>query len=454
MIVLVWSKSKDNFSRKLISLVIPIAFQQLMSALVSVSDAVMLGFLSQDSLSAVSLAGQVQFVFSLFLFAVMAGVSIFAAQYWGISDKNAVEKVLGIGLKSSVLLSLPFTLGAIICPQIFMRAFASDRILIESGAEYLRVVGISYLIQSISMIYLAIMRNCGQASKCALISSTSVVINIIFNALLIFGIGFFPEMGIAGAALATVISKAVELIWTLFVMFRSDSIKIRIKYILHSDKALKSDYWKYTLPILGNEIVWGVGFTMYSVIMGHLGSDAAAANSIANIVKNLVICFCGGIASASGVMVGGLLGMGKLEKAKEYGIKLVKIAVISGVISGAVILCVIPFIPMFTSLTETAQDYLRTMLVVCSYYVIGKSINMTVISGIFPSGGDSKFGFVCDTVTMWAVCVPIGLVTAFILELPVTMVYILINIDEIIKLPAVFRHFRKYRWLKNLTHKA
>lgn len=453
MIYLFSVNFKDGFSRKLISLVVPIAFQQLMSALVGVSDAVMLGFLSQDALSAVSLAGQIQFVYSLFLFAVMSGVSIFAAQYWGINDRKSVEKILGIGMKAAVILSLPFTLGAIMCPQLLMKAFASEQILIDNGAEYLRVVGISYLLQSISMIYLAVMRNCGKASKCAVISSASVIVNIVFNAFLIFGIGFFPEIGIAGAALATVISKIVELVWTLAVMLRSDVVKVRMRYLLRSDKTLKGDFWKYTLPILGNEIVWGVGFTMYSVIMGHLGSDAAAANSIANIVKNLVICFCAGIGSASGVMVGSLLGMGKLEKAKEYGARLLKIAIISGALSGAVILCIIPFVPRFTSLTPTAQNYLRTMLAVCSYYVIGKSVNMTLISGVFSAGGDSKFGFICDTVTMWAVVVPIGLISAFVLELPVTMVYILINVDEIIKLPAVFRNYRKYNWLKNLTRK-
>lgn len=451
MIFLITSKKDKVFTRKLISLVIPIAFQQLMSALVGVSDALMLGFLSQDSLSAVSLAGQIQFVYSLFMFSVMSGVSIFAAQYWGINDTVSVEKILGIGLKASVLLSLPFTLGAIFCPEFLMRAFASDNILIESGAVYLRVVGISYFLQSISQIYLAVLRNCGRASKCAVISSTSVVINIIFNALFIFGVGIFPKMGIAGAALATVISKAAELIWTLGVMYKSGVIKIRIKYVLNGDKTLKSNFWKYTLPIIGNEIVWGVGFTMYSVIMGHLGSDATAANSIANIVKNLVICFCMGVASASGIMIGAELGRGSLEKAREYGSRLVKISIISGVISGAIILCVIPFVPMFSSLTRTAQEYLRVMLVVCSYYVIGKSVNSTVIGGVFTAGGDSKFGFICDSVTMWAITVPIGFIAAFALKLPVTAVYILINIDEIIKLPAVYRNFKKYHWVKNLT---
>lgn len=438
---------RKEFNSKLKALVVPMAFQQLMTALVGVSDAVMLGFLSQDALSAISLAGQVQFVYSLFLFGVMQGVSILAVQYWSKGNGNVVEKVLGIGLKMSVLMALPFTLGAIICPDILMHAFASDKVLIGLGAEYLRIVGITYLLLSISQIYLCIMKSCGLASKCAIISSTSVVVNIVLNAVFIFGF----DMGVAGAALATVISKVIELVWAMAIMLKRDSVKIRLKYLLHGDKLLKKDYLKYTLPVLGNEMVWGIGFTMYSVIMGHLGSDAAAANSIANIVKNLAICFCTGVANASGVMTGGLLGQGKLEKAKEYASRLVKIAIFSGIISGGIILCVIPFVKMFSTLTNTAQEYLRTMLVVCSYYVVGKSINMTVISGIFPSGGDSKFGFFCDAVTMWAVVVPIGFIAAFVLELPVTMVYIIINVDEIIKLPAVYLNYKKYRWVKNLT---
>ncbi len=441
------NNEKKEFYVKLKALVLPMAFQQLMTALVGVSDAVMLGFLSQDALSAVSLAGQVQFIYTLFLFAAIAGVSIFAAQYWGVGDRDSVEKILGIGLKISVLISLPFTLGAILCPETLMKIFASDRILIEYGAEYLRIVGITYLMLSISQICLCIMKNCGMASKCAYISLVSVVVNIVLNAVFIFVF----DMGIAGAAIATVISKIAELVWAMGIMLRSSSVKIRISHILRSDKKLRADFWKYTLPILGNEIVWGFGFAMYSVIMGHLGSDAAAANSIANIIKNLAICFCTGVANASGVMVGSLLGQGQLEKAKVYGARLVKIAVIGGAVSGALILCIIPFVSMFGTLTETAQEYLRTMLIVCSYYVIGKSINMTVISGIFPSGGDSRFGFICDAVTMWVVVVPIGLISAFILDLPVAMVYIIINIDEIIKLPAVYRNYKKYRWVNNLT---
>lgn len=295
------------------------------------------------------------------------------------------------------------------------------------------------------------MKNCGHAGKSSLISSVSVALNIVLNWIFIFGVGIFPRMEIAGAAIATVISKAVELIWTMFVMMKKDSIKIRLSLCIYNDKLLKKDYWKYSIPILGSQLAWGLGFTMYSVIMGHMGSDAAAANSIANIIKNLSICVCQGVASASGIMIGSLLGQGLIEKARYCGSKLCKISLICGVISGGVILCVIPFVPLFSTLSETSQGYLRTMLVVSSYYVIGKAMNMTVIAGIFPSGGDTRFGFKCDGVTMWFVTVPIGIISAFIFKLPVLAVYILINIDEIVKLPAVYKHYKKYMWLNNLT---
>ncbi len=442
---------QPTFRKQLLRLVIPITLQQLLMSLVSISDAVMLGWLSQDALSAVSLAGQVQFVYSLFLFALMSGVSIFAAQYWGIRRPDVIEQFLGIGLRWGILVSVPFTLGAMICPEWLMRCFASDPVLITYGAEYLRAVALSYLLLSISQMYLVIMKNCGMAAQSSVISLISVLVNLVMNALLIFGLAGFPKLGIPGAAIATVLSKLIELILVLLVMRKPNSVKIRLPHILHIDANRHREYWKYSLPMFGNQLVWGLGFTMYSVILGHMGSDAAAANSIANIVKNLVICVCTGIAGASGVLVGTELGQGHLDTAKAYGKKLCHVSLIGGILSGLVILAVIPFVKLFGTLSDTACDYLRTMLVVCAYYVVGKAMNMTTISGIFPAGGDAKFGLRCDAVTMWFVTVPIGLISAFVLHLPVEAVYILINIDEIVKLPAVYKHYKQYAWLHTLT---
>lgn len=447
------NRQSSDFAKKLLTLVMPIAFQQFMLALVSASDALMLGVLSQDALSAVSLAGQITFVENLFFAAMTIGLSMFAAQYWGKQDRISVEKIFAYVMKTTAVVSFVFFLAGLCFPNALMRIFTNEQPLIDGGAIYLRTVSLSFFLTGISQIYLCMLKNTGKATKSRVISATSVIINIVLNAVLIYGLFGFPKLEIAGAALATVIARAIEVIWCILETAKKDSIKLKSSYIVHDDKSLRHDFWKYTIPVLGNEIVWGVGFTMYSVIMGHLGTDAVAANSIANIVKNLVACFCLGLGSGGGIMVGNELGAGKSELAKEYGRKLCKLSIICGAVSGLFLLAISPLILAVTDLSDTATGYLRWMLVMCSYYMVGKSVNGTTIAGIFCAGGDSKFGFLCDTVTLWCITVPLGLIAAFVLKLPVLAVYFIVNLDEIIKLPAVYWHYIKYKWVKDLTVK-
>ena len=444
-------KKNSEFYSKLFSLVLPIAFQQFMLAAVNASDALMLGLLDQDSLSAVSLAGQVQFVFNLFLAAMTIGASMLAAQYWGKGDRDAVERILALVLKITTPVSLAVFLAAQLCPGLLMRIFTRDEVLIAGGVRYLQVVGLSYLMTGISQIFLCILKNSGQAMKSTVISSFSVVLNIFLNAVFIFGFWIFPEMGIAGAALATVIAKAAELLWLFAESCWEGRIHLRMRYVIHTDPLLRKDFWKYTTPVLANEMVWGCGFTMYSVIMGHLGSDAVAANSIANIVKNLIACFCSGIGNGGGILVGNELGQGNLEKARSYGGRLCRISIVSGIISGLVLLALSPLILSVSNLSDVSAGYLRGMLLICSYYMIGRAVNATTIAGIFCAGGDSRFGLLCDTVVMWVIAVPLGLISAFVLNLPVLAVYFVISLDEMVKLPAVYRHYKKYAWVKDLT---
>lgn len=444
---------KTEFTSKLLKLVIPIAFQQFMLNLVSASDAVMLGAVGQNELSAVSLAGQIQFVLGLFLAAVTIGTSIFAAQYWGKKDIDSVEKIFGIALRIAAPISALFTVCTAAFPAQIMRIFTTDEALIFGGAEYLRIAGISYLFCGISQVCLCIMKNCGMATKSTVISSVCVVFDAIMNAVFIFGLLGFPKMGIAGAALSTSVARLAETCWVIIALSRSRKVKLRSRYLLHADRRLHKDFWKYTLPVLGNELVWGIGFTMYSVIMGHLGTDAVAANAIASIARNLATCFCMGLGSGGGILVGNELGAGKLEKAKEYGSKLCRLSIIGGLITGGVLLCISPLILRFANLSEQASDYLRWMLTMCSVYIVGQSVNVMTISGIFCAGGDSKFGLLCDTVVMWCISVPLGLIAAFVLKLPVLIVYLIINADEMIKMPAVYKHYKKYKWVKDLTVK-
>ena len=447
------SNEQPSFYRRLFSLALPMAAQNLLNALVSASDALMLGLLDQSSLSAVSLAAQIQFVFSLFMDTVIIGVTILAAQYWGKKDVRAVERIQANALRLSLLIGACFCLSALTVPRFLMRLFTPDPALIEKGASYLRIVSISYLFGGFSQTLLCVMKNTGRTLRSTIYSSVSVVLNVGLNALLIFGCsGFLPALGIQGAALATVIARLTEALLVLWETRRYRDVRLRGSDLIRSDRDLSRQFWKHSLPVLANELSWGLGITMFSVILGHMGSDAVAANAIGQVVRNIASCFCYGLGTGSGIMVGNLLGAGKLEQAKQEGAHLVRVAFVSGLISGLVLLSSSPLVMRFAGhLTEDARKYLRFMLFVCSYYMIGKSVNGAVISGIFSAGGDTRFGFLCDTVNMWCVIIPMGLLAAFVFKWSVPVVYFILNLDEFTKMPVEWAHYHKYKWVRNLT---
>ena len=442
--------NNKEFWKKLTPLVFPIAFQQLMSALVSTSDTLMMGLIDQASLSAVSLATQITFVLSLFIFGLTGAGSLLAAQYWGKGSKPEVEQVFAVMLRPMAAVGMLFTLAALLCPGLLMRIFTPDPELIALGSGYLRAVALSYVLMCINQSYLTILRNSGRAGTATVISSTGVVVNIALNAALIFGLLGLPALGAVGAALATTLTRALEFVWVVVETARPDRIKLRRGY-LFGKCPLKKDYWKHGVILTANNVIWGVGITMGSVILGRLGSDAVAANSSAMTMKNLVNCFCMGLASGGAILVGNELGAENLETAKQYGGKVVRLALLSGAITAVFLISMTPVILNLAELSDQSQEYLRWMIVVCAINLIGMSNNSAVISGIFPAGGDTRFGFICDIITLWVIVVPLGMLGAFVWELPIWVVYIFINMDEWVKIPAVFHHYRKYQWVRNLT---
>ena len=440
---------KRSLRKEIVRLALPIALQQFMTALVGACDAIMLGKLSQDAMSAVSLATQVTFVFNLFMFAFMAGENMFVAQYYGKGDYTGISQVFSLVTKICGCIAVVFLAGTLFFPEQLMRILTNEETLIVLGSEYLRVIGISYVFSGIAQTFLAIMKNCGAVNMSTLINGVMVMLNIVLNAVFIFGLSGFPKMGIKGAALATVLATVVQFLWSVgYVLCRIRAVKFSLR---SCEKKLFGRFWQKAVPLLINNLAWGIGFSMYSVIMGHLGTDAVAANGIANISKNLVVCFCLGLGNAGSIIVGNRLGADRLQEAKEVGETLTKTAIIAGIVSGLVLIVLSPFITKMVDLTPTARGYLQKMLLICSYYIAGKSVNCMTIGGIFAAGGDSKFGMMCDSVTLWCITVPLGCICAFILKLPVMVVYFVLNLDEIIKLPVVYRHYKKYKWIKNLT---
>ena len=440
---------KRSLRKEIVRLALPIALQQFMTALVGACDAIMLGKLSQDAMSAVSLATQVTFVFNLFMFAFMAGENMFVAQYYGKGDYTGISQVFSLVTKICGCIAVVFLAGTLFFPEQLMRILTNEETLITLGSEYLRVIGISYVFSGIAQTFLAIMKNCGAVNMSTLINGVMVILNIVLNAVFIFGLSGFPKMGIKGAALATVLATVVQFLWSVgYVLCRIRAVKFSLR---SCEKKLFGRFWQKAVPLLINNLAWGIGFSMYSVIMGHLGTDAVAANGIANISKNLVVCFCLGLGNAGSIIVGNRLGADRLKEAKEAGGTLTRTAIIAGIVSGLVLIALSPFITKMVDLTPTARGYLQKMLLICSYYIAGKSVNCMTIGGIFAAGGDSKFGMLCDSVTLWCITVPLGCICAFILKLPVMVVYFVLNLDEIIKLPVVYKHYKKYKWIKNLT---
>lgn len=442
----------NNLNRELMTLVIPIALQNLISATVISADVMMLGLISQSAMSAVSLAGQVTFMLTLFYMGLSTGAGILTAQYWGKKDIQTIQRVLGISCTFSVCISAFFFTFVALYPEMLMRFFTDDAELIRYGARFLQMNSFSYLAMGVSQMYLSVIRSMGNAKLSAWISSTCLLLNILFNALIIFV--FFPgmpEKAITAVALATVCARFIELGCCIIHSIKRGSIHFALPKHDNVLRKLLKDFFKYTLPIQGNYIVWGGALTATAAIIGHVSVDMVAANSIASVVKNLAIVLCGGIASGGSVLVGKYLGKGEIDRAKDAGHKMNLYALVFGILAGITILLMKPLVFSIVSLNVTAQSYLDGMLYICAYYCIAKSMNSTIIAGIFTAGGDSKFGFWCDTIVMWGIILPLGYLCAFVWKVPPVVIYVVISLDEIIKLPVAFFRYRQYKWLKNIT---
>lgn len=447
------TKNTNDFYKKIFKLVVPIVIQNLLSAAISSADVLMLNYAGQSSISAVSLASQyASILFSVF-FGLGTGVTMLCAQYYGKGDMRAIEVVEGIALRFSIISSLLFCILALSIPKYMMQLFTNDTELINIGASYLRCMSVAYFCWGIIEIYMSVLRSIGRVTICTILSTITFVMNILLNAVFIFGLFGAPKLGAMGVAIATSSSRFIQLIGCIIISAKSNDIKLNLKFIFIKNPVLFKDFIHLSLPALFNDIVWGLGFSMYSVIIGHLGTDAVVANSFVVVARNFGTILCFGIASAGTILLGNTLGENQLDKAREDSKCLMKLTVISGLIGGLIILASSPFIINYAtkSLTDTALHYLKVMLLINSYYIMGAAVNTTLIAGVFRAGGDSKFGFICDTIDMWCYGVPLGLISAFVLKLPVLVVYFLLCTDEFVKWPWVFKRYKSEKWLKNIT---
>ena len=440
-----------SFLRGLWSLAAPIAFQNLMLASVAAADAFMLGSLAQDAMAAVSLASQIQFVQNIVFMAITSGIGILGAQYWGKRDLRALDDLFGLGLRVCLLVDAVFFAGCVFFPRALMLLLTNEETLIALGIQYLRVAGFSYLLTGISQVYLAIMKVSEHASSVAAISSGAVVANILLNSVLIFGLFGLPQMGVRGAAYATCAARVLELAACVVLSVRSGYLRPHWRCLIRRNRLLCLDYYKCMLPILSAGLLWGVCFASYSAFMGHMGTDAAAANSVAAVVRDLLCCLCNGLGNGGGILVGNELGAGRLKTGKLYGDWVTVLAFVCGGISSALMFAFTPLILHVVRLTDTARHFLLQMMLVMAVYMIGRAVNTIVINGIFAAGGDTMFDLYSLLVCMLGIAVPLAAIGTFWLHWPVWVVYACTCLDEVGKIPWVMIHYRKYKWVRNLT---
>ena len=446
---------KRAFYKRAFAITAPIALQNFMDAAVSSADILMLSFVSQSALAASSLAGQVMFVFQMLLYGVSSGASVLSAQYWGRKDCRTVERVMGLALRFSVLIGALFTLAALLFPGFIMRIFTDDRSLIDEGIRYLRAVSPAYLLGGFATVYLSVMRSVERVKISAFLHCSAVVMNVVLNSCFIFGIGPFPKLGITGVALATSITRAIEVVVCLIDSRLNPVIHLRLRDLFTRSAALLRDFIRFAVPAAANDIIWGLAFSVYSIILGHLSSDIVAANSVASVVRNLGTVVCFGTASSAAIILGKEMGDNRLRQARVHASRFARLSIWTALTGGVLILAcrplVLQFMHLYVTVTDTVRTELNLMLYINAYYILGSSVNTMLICGIFRAGGDVRFGLICDMIAMWIYAVPVGLLCAFVLKIPEMWVYFVLCLDEFVKMPFIIRHYKKGAWLQNIT---
>ena len=445
------NNEKIVFNDKLKSLAIPLALQNLLNALVGASDALMLGRLNQDSIAAVSLANQLFFVMTLFTGAITGAAGILVAQYWGKKDYKNAGRFLAMAIRYSILVSLAFFVSALILSEQVMRIFTSEESLIYIGAGYLRIVSFSYLFSAVAQCFLMNMKVAGDAKLSVIISAVTVSVDMIADYFLIYGKCGVPALGANGSAYSTIVVEALSLIIVIIWAKKKETIHLPLKSLTYFSKVFEKDFWKVFPANLASALSWGLSITVHNVIMGHLGSDATASASVTSVAQQLIACVTAGIAGGSGIMIGELLGAGKLDEAKKYGDQFYKVSFLNGLINVLLIAITGPLVYIFYTLTDVAKGYLIWMLVFSCFYMFAYAYNTIFTCGVFPAGGDAKYDAVSVFFATWCFAIPASLVACFIFKWQVLVVYVIMCLDEIVKLPFLKWHYNKYIWVKNLT---
>lgn len=435
-----------------LKLAVPIMIQNLISTLVGTADTVMLGFVGQTEMSASSLANQYIFVLFCAFYGMATATSVMCAQYWGKGDHKSLERIIGLAARVGIGFALVFTLVSVLIPGQIMGLFTNNPDTIRIGKQYLRILSVSLVFMAIAQVYLSALRSIGKVAFPSVVSIVSLCVNVLLNATFIFGLFGLPKLGVIGVALGTVMARVTEVVMCLLYSCRS-GIKLRMKYLFAKAGPLTKDFFKISMPAIGNDLVWSLATSVFAAILGHMGDDIVAANAVAIMVVNIGAIAMRGFANATTIVIGQTLGANQIEAAKSYAKKLVLLTAYVGAAGCLIIVGLRPFILHFYAgkLTKQAIAYLGSMMFMTTYRMVGEGVNTCLICGCFRGGGDTRYGLIMDTIMMWGVSIPLMAIAAYVWKLPPIWVYFVMTLDEMIKMPFIFIHFGKYKWLKNIT---
>ncbi len=445
--------TKDrSFYKNLVVLAIPISLQNLITFAVGFADNLMIGSLGDNAVSGVYVGNQMQTVLQMFVAGIEGAILILAAQYWGKKDTASIRKVASIGVKLAFGVGVVATLAGVLFPSQLIRLFTAEPGVIQEGAAYLQIVGFTYLFFCISQVMIATMRSVETAKIGLYISIMTLVVNIALNYVLIFGKLGFPALGVRGAAIATLISRVLEMLVSVIYVFSVDKkLGFGFTDLFHTDRQLLKDFIRYGLPIIGGQVVWSVNMLANTKILGNYTAGVMAAASVTGMLHNLIYVWMNGLSGAVGIITGKTVGAGKYEKMKEYAKTVQMIFLFVGLVSGlAVFLLRDSFISWYPEISEEAQEFSRQFINVISVTIIGTCYQAACLFGLVKSGGDISFVFKNDTIFVFLVVIPSALVAQYLGAAP-WVVFACLKCDQILKCFVAVVKINRFNWMKNLT---
>ncbi len=444
---------KDKvFYRTMLAIALPIALQNLITSSLNMIDTVMIGRLGETEIAAVGLANQYFFIFVLLLFGINSGAAIFTSQFWGKKDVTNIKRIIGITLLMGGGLSLLFSLGAFLIPQLILRVFTDDVQVIKLGSQYLRIISFSYLITAISFAYSFSARSIGQAKLPMFVSVVSLFSNGLLNYVLIFGKLGLPMMGVKGAALATLISRFIETTLLLGIIYgQKMAIGGTFKEMLDISGTLFKRYIRTGLPVILNEGFWSLGMTMYSIAYARISTEAIAAVQIANTVQGIFMVVSMGLGNACAVMIGNILGAKEEDKAIDYAFRFSIVGPLIGLGLGVMLYFSAPFILSFYNISELVYGNAKNILQVMAFFISAKIFNTILVIGILRSGGDTTYSLFLEMSSVWLFGVPMAFLGAHFLKLPIYWVVAMVSCEEVVKALFGIPRVLSKKWVRNVV---